>query len=121
MVVREVRKCSAFNTESTAQPITDYHAYRKYTEWPAPYSRPAAVVLYISILLMIVAIEKPHQNEAEYIIIIQLSVILKFPIGLNENLREEAVPNVSFVRRFYCRRVDWTIPYVIISVVQNLT
>ena len=39
---------------------------------------------------------------------------MKFPIGLKENLQEEdnlstrdnwPVPNVSFVRRFYCNRI----------------
>ena len=41
-------------------------------------------------------------------------IFKKFPIGLNENLREEdnlstrdnwPVPNVSFVRRFYCKQM----------------
>ena len=64
---------------------------------------------------------KTHRIEnicTEYIILIhfkalsvQFFVFKDFPIGLKENLREEdnlstrdkwPVPNVSFVRRFYC-------------------
>ena len=70
----------------------------------------------ISVALAILLLKKKntHQNEAAYIIIIHFRVFFifkKLPTGLNENLREEdnlstmdnwPVPNVSFVRRFYC-------------------
>ena len=63
------------------------------------------------VALAILLLKKPSKLSR----IIQLRVISifkKFPIGLKQNLREEdnlstrdnqPVPNVSFVRRFYCR------------------
>ena len=66
----------------------------------------------ISVALAIMLLKK-HQNAAEYIDMGNFSYFKKLPIGLKENLQEEdnlstrdnqPVPNVSFVRRFYCIR-----------------
>ena len=96
---------------SMVQQITDYHAYRRYTEYLYPYYGPAMVVLYISITLMIVVLLLPScywQNGAEYIIIIHL--IKGFSFQHFQNLWEDnlstrdnwPVPNVSFTWRFCC-------------------
>ena len=71
---------------SKAQAITDYHNYRNYTECLQqilPYSGPAVVVLYkhhshdSQVPLAILLLKIKHQNEAEYIIIIHLSVTFR--------------------------------------------
>ena len=70
---------------STAQPITDYHAYRKYTEWlytdTSVFRTRSGGPLYkhhshdSRVPLAILLLKKTHQNEAEYIIQLSSSLI----------------------------------------------
>ena len=87
------------------------NAYNRYLRIPGPQQWYVSF-LDISVALAILLLKKKkHQNEAEYVMIIIVFTFNKFPIGVKENLQEKdnlstgdnwPVPNVPFIRRFYC-------------------
>ena len=97
--------------------LTDYHAYRKYTECLyriPPYSRPAAVVSHHSRMTLVLLLPSSYwikPSKWSRIYNNTFKGYFEIPIGLKENLQEEdnlstrnnwPVPKVSFVPRFYC-------------------